>query len=227
MRKAMAIFAVLGVAGAAQADILISEILGSTESSDREYFEIVNTGNTAVDISGWSMEFWDSDFGSSGFGGTDGGSPYVFGSFVLNPGEVYTLGNGLAQGAYSNPPFSFNGSLQDNAIENGSYTAILVDALNNIMDVVFVTDGGAGDIANRAGSAITASLTAGPDGTFLPAGFARTDTVGGWSILAFNYADQADGSIFGGTPGINQIVPAPGAMALLGLGGLAVTRRRR
>lgn len=225
MHKAMAMVAVLGLAGAAQADILISEILGSTESTDREYIEIVNTGNTAIDITGWAIELWDSDAGGS-FGGSDGGAPYVFGAFVLNPGQVYTIGNAAAQGAYSNPPFSFNALLQDNAVENSSYTAILVDTLSNIIDAVFVTDGGAGDAANRAGTLIAPSLTVGPDGTFLPAGFARTDTVGGWSLVAFSYADQADGSIFGGTPGINQI-PSAGAMALLGLGGMVATRRRR
>lgn len=226
MRKALAVAAVLGLAGAAQADILISEILGSTESADREYIEIVNTGNTAVDLTGWALELWDSDAGAS-FGGADGGSPYVFGTFILNPGAVFTIGNTLAQGAYSDPPYHFDGLLQDNAVENSSYTAVLVDASNSIVDAVFVTDGGAGDAANRAGAAISVSLTVGPDGTFLPAGFARTDAVGGVAILNFNYADQANGTIEGGTPGINQLIPAPGTVALLGFGGLAAIRRRR
>lgn len=226
MRKALAIVAVLGLAGAAQADILISEILGSTESSDREYIEIVNTGAAAVDITGWALELWDSDFGGS-FGGMDGGAPYVFGAFILNPGAVYCIGNGLAQGAFADPPYHFDGSLQDNAVENSAYTAILVDALSNVVDAVYVSDGGVDDAANRAGAAISVSLTVGPDGTFLPAGFARTDAVGGAAILNFNYADQANGTIEGGTPGLNQLIPAPGTVALLGLGGLAATRRRR
>lgn len=225
MRSAFAIAAVIGLAGAANADVLISEILGSTESSDWEFIEIVNTGNTAIDISGWSIELWDSDAGS--IGGLDGGSPHVIGSAILNPGQVYVLGNALAQAGYSDPMYSFDASLPSNAVENSSYTAVLVDALSAVMDAVFVTDGGAGDMANRAGSAISTSLTVGPDGTFLPAGFARTDLSGGFAILGFNYADLANGTVTGGTPGINQIVPAPGAMALLGLGGLVVSRRRR
>ncbi len=224
MRKAMAIGAVLGLAGAANADVLISEILGSTSGSDWEYVEIVNTGNSAVDITGWTLELWDSDAAS--IGGADGASPYVFGAAVLNPGDVYVIGNGLAQAGYSNPMFSFNQTWGDNSVENSSYTAILVATGDVIMDSVFVNDGGDGDFANRAGAAITANLTAGPDGTFLPAGFARTDTLGGYSILFFDTTLLADGSIQGGTPGINQI-PTPGAIALLGLGGLVATRRRR
>ncbi|MBK7405527.1 MAG: lamin tail domain-containing protein [Phycisphaerales bacterium] len=226
MRTLAAIAAVAGIAAAANADVVISEILGSTSGTDWEYVEIANLGASPVDITGWTLELWDSDAGGS-YGGADGGSPHVFGAAVLNPGEVYVIGNGLAQSGFPSPPYSFNQSWGDNSVENSSYTAILTDAGSNPMDSVFVSDGGAGDSPNRAGTAYSPNLSVGPDGANLPAGFARTDAVGGAVFLYFDTTLLADGTTEGGTPGINQIVPAPGALALLGLGGLAATRRRR
>jgi hypothetical protein len=38
-------------------------------------------------------------------------------------------------------------SIPENGIENSSYTALLFDGANNVIDAVFVTDGGAGDAA--------------------------------------------------------------------------------
>ena len=224
MRAAIALAALAGSAAIANADVIISEMLGSTSGTDWEYVEIVNTGNVAVDTTGWKLELWDSDTGGS-FGGADGGSPHVFLGGILAPGAVYVIGNGLAQSGFPGPTYSFNQTWNDNSVENSSYTAILTDAASNPMDIVFVTDGGAGDSANRAGAAITPDMTVGPDGTFLPAGFARTDTLGGHVFLWFDTALLADGTIAGGTPGINQ-VPAPTSLALLGLGALVARRRR-
>lgn len=225
MRTLAAIAAVAGFAAAASADVVISEILGSTSGTDWEFVEIVNLGAAPVDITGWTLELWDSDAGS-GFGGADGSSPYDFGGTVLNPGDTFVIGNGPAMSGYPQPPYRFDQSWADNSVENSSYTAILADAGSGVMDSVFVTDGGDGDAANRAGASITPDMVVGPDGSFLPAGFARTDASGGHLILYFDTGMLADGTIQGGTPGINQI-PAPGALALLSLTGLGVARRRR
>jgi MYXO-CTERM domain-containing protein len=229
MRILTGLVAVAGIAAAANADVVISEILGSTSSSDWEFIELANGGGSSVDITGWSIELWDSDVGSSGYGGADGGSAYfVTGTIVLAPGETWVLGNDLAQGGFPQPPFRFDEGLQSNAVENSSYTAILADGSSAIMDSILAVDGDVDDLggANRAGSPITPGMTVGPDGDFLPAGWARTDLVGGHALLNFSTGDLADGSIEGGTPGIYQI-PAPGALALLGLGGMVAARRRR
>ncbi|HZW09049.1 MAG TPA: lamin tail domain-containing protein [Phycisphaerales bacterium] len=225
MRKLAALAVVAGLAGAASADVVISEILGSTSGTDWEYIEIVNLGAAPVDITGWTLELWDSDAGAS-FGAADGSSPYAFNGTLLNPGDTFVIGNGLAMSGYPQPPYRFDQAWADNSVENSSYTAVLADAASAVADAVFVTDGGAGDAPNRAGAGIAPSMTVGPDDTFLPAGFARTDAVGGHAILYFDTALLADGTIEGGTPGINQI-PAPGALALLSLGGLGAIRRRR
>jgi MYXO-CTERM domain-containing protein len=225
MQKLAALAVVAGLGAAASADVVISEILGSTSGSDWEYVELVNLGPAPVDITGWALELWDSDAGA-GFGGADGGSPYGIAGGLLNPGDTFVIGNSLAMNGYPQPPYRFDNAWADNSVENSSYTAILVDAGDSVIDSVFVTDGGDGDAANRNGIVLTPDMTVGPDGTFLPAGFARTDTVGGHAILFFDTALLADGTIEGGTPGINQI-PAPGALALLSLGGIAAIRRRR
>lgn len=207
-------------------DVVLSEILGNTSGSDWEFIELCNVSSSPIDITGWSVELWDSDTGGT-YGGADGSSPYrVAGSITLAPGQTYTFGNDLAIAGYPQPPFGFDTGLPANAVENSSYTAILVNASGGVIDSVFVTDGGAGDSANRAGSPITPSMTVGPDGANLPAGFARTDVVGGHVLLNFDTTLLADGTIVGGTPGICQI-PTPGATTLLACGSLLTLRPRR
>lgn len=219
--RTLAIAALAAAAGSANADILISEILGSTGGSDLEFIELVNTGAAPVDISGWSVELWDSDFAS--LGSSDGASPYfVPGGTTLAPGAVFTFSNALSDAGFGIIP---DAALPANAVENSSYTAVLADAGSSLIDAVFVSDGDVDDIANRGGSAISA-LTVGPDGSFLPAGFARTDVSGGFAILEFSNDNRGSFTLESGTPGVNQI-PAPATAALLGLGGLAAARRRR
>ena len=132
-----------------------------------------------------------------------------------------------AGGSYNGTPFSWDVLLGTNIVENSSYTAILEDGSGNAIFSAFVTDGGAGDFANQAGAAITPDITVGPDGTFTPAGFAVLDKNLNTTWLNFDTALLNDGTIAGGTPGVNQKIPTPGALALLGVSGLAATRRRR
>ncbi|MEM1329996.1 MAG: lamin tail domain-containing protein [Planctomycetota bacterium] len=223
MRTAFAIAAVAGIAAAANGQVVISEVLGSTSGSDWEFIELVNLGNSDVDLSGWTVELWDSDAGAQ-FGTGDGGAPYAF-SGILGAGDATARGNSLAFNGYG--AGNFDGTLQANAIENSSYTIVLADDLGNVVDAIFVNDGDAGDAANRAGSAVSVTATIGPDGSFLPAGFYRIDEAGNFGFLNFGTGDLNDGTLEGGTPGSNQIIPAPASVALLGLGGLAATRRRR
>ena len=108
-----------------------------------------NTGVGPVDISGWRIELWDSDSGSS-FGGADGGSPYLVpDGVVLGENQFFLFANSLAQTAYS---VNADVTLPDNAIENSSYTIVLRNAVDDVINTVFVTDGGEGDLANIVGA---------------------------------------------------------------------------
>lgn len=212
----IAIAMLIAAGSIASADIVINEVLGSTSGADSEFIELYNTGGGSVDLSNWSIELWDSDAGAQ-FGGSDGGSP-----FVINMGSIAAGGHFLISNALADSTYSVTGDMElPGSIENSSYTMVLRNAMGDLVNTIFVTDGGAGDAANIAGTFITPDLTFGPDGTFLPAGFYRvgdgSDTLG---LLEFGQPSPS------ATPGSANI-PAPAALAALGLGGLATARRRR
>ncbi len=219
MKFAIALASAAAVASVANADITINELLGSTSGADSEFIELYNTGDTAVDLTGWSIQLWDADIdaGGSGFGGSDGGAPFML-SGSIAAGDYYTLANALAQSTYS---FTADQLIGADSIENGSYTIILRDAMGTIVEAGFMTDGDAGDAANDAGSLITADWSFGPDGSFLPAGMYRVGD--GSSTLGLLEFGQPSPSA---TPDSANI-PAPSALALMGLGGLVAGRRRR
>ncbi len=213
--------------------VIINEILGSTSSFDWEFIELLNNSAVSVDITGWAVALYESDAGAS-FGGFDGSSPHaITGTVVLAPGQTYTMGGALAQtgfagGTYLGAPFNFDQLLPPNAIENSSYTAVLENAAGLNMFSVFATDGGVGDGPNQAGVAIVPDYSFGPDGTFVPAGAAVLNKNFDTIQLSFSTSGLAGGNIAGGTPGVDQKnIPAPGALMLAGVAGLAATRRRR
>ncbi len=206
------------VAPQAYADLFINEVLGSTVGTDAEFIELYNSGPAPVAIGGWQIELWDSDVGSS-YGGSDGGAPYtITAGAVLNPGDYYVLANDTFNTYYDSSVK--DQSIQENGIENSSYTIILTSSPGGpIVDSAFVTDGGAGDSANRAGAPILPSLTVGPDGTFLPAGFYRFGD-GGPTANLLEFQPQPSASATPGGPNI----PEPASLGLLALG-LLIRRR--
>ncbi|MGF1525627.1 MAG: lamin tail domain-containing protein [Candidatus Competibacterales bacterium] len=212
----------------AHAMVIINEVLGSTTGADSEFIELYNTSASAISIGGWSVELWDSDSGGA-FGNADGDSPYVIDAGAMIEGfGFYTLANGLAESLFA---FAADQSLPSNAIENSSYTIILADAANTALNSIFVTDGDAGDTANRAGTSITPDFAFGPDGTFLPAGFFR-EFDGADTLLLQSFSDFTDT----GTPGATNdpsvepplpSVPLPASLLLMMTGLWVMVARRR
>lgn len=164
------------------AQVVLNEVLGSTTSTDSEFIELFNAGGTAVDISGWMIKVYESDSGSQF--GTEDTNIEIPANVILPAGSFYLIGNARFESQYQIIP---DQSIPDNSIENSSYTIILKDENDIRENSVFVTDGGAGDQANDAGTVITPDLSVGPDGTFLPAGFSRdTDGANTAQILDFS-----------------------------------------
>ena len=209
--------AMLALAITANGAIVINEVMASTTSTDDEFIELYNTGASAVDISGWSIELWDSDAGTA-YGLPDGGSPYVIPAATsLAAGDWFLMANPEFLTNYTAVPDMM---LPANAIENSSFTMILKDASLNPINSLFMTDGGVGDSANDAGTPITPDLTFGPDGTYLPAGCYRVGD-GGPTLAALEFSPQPAPSA---TPG-GANLPEPASLLLLGLAGLLIRRR--
>lgn len=176
----------LASAQPAAAQVVINEVLGSTTGADSEFIELFNTGPGTVEIGGWQVELWDSDSGAA-FGGADGASPYVVPAGVtLEAGRFFLFANSLAQSIYN---VTADVTLPDNAIENSSYTLALRNAAGDLVESIFVSDGGSGDLPDIAGSLITPDLAIGPDGSFLPAGFTRVPD-GGSQLALLEFSPQ-------------------------------------
>lgn len=204
---------------AASADILINEVLASTTGADSEFFELYNSGASPVDITGWTFAVYESDAGTA-FGTED--QLYTIGAFSISAGSYFTAANALTTSAFAITP---DETLPDNFFENSSSTYVLRDGSNNVINTIFMTDGGVDDAANILGTPIVADSSFGPDGSFFPAGFYRIgDGSSSLGLLEFGTVPAPTA-----TPGLAN-VPEPSTYAailgLLGLGYVMIRRRK-
>ncbi|MDX9910834.1 MAG: lamin tail domain-containing protein [Phycisphaerales bacterium] len=230
MQKAFALAALMGAAAAASADIRITEWMYNSDVG--EYFELTNTGNTAVDLTGW---VYDDDSrisspSSATGSSTEGLDLSSFG--LVQPGESVVVTEALAidfrdswnlpasvrvLGGYAN---NLGRADEINVFDNGGN---LVDRLT-FGDQAFP---GTIRTADRAGVPLSLAAL----GANAPAqwGFADVVTGGGPYDLSGVLGGQGYFTNTAGQPGNPGyfFVPAPGSVALLGLGALAAGRRRR
>lgn len=217
----------LGVAsGAASASVIFTEIfynLNGTESGATEWVEIYNSGASAVDMSGWVYGDSQDNLLAGGFGaGT-----------ILGAGEVAVLvfqDASVFQSIWGAGVRVINIDTQvtlANTASPTNETVALFDADMNLIDEVNyeTSTNGWPTAANGATISLLASALDG----------ALNDIGSNWSITQVGVNGGREALIL--NPDISNataldvssagVVPAPGAAALLGLGGLVAARRRR
>lgn len=201
MKTAMTIAALSLIAGVASADVFITEWMYSGEGG--EFVEFTNTGASAVDLAGWSYD----------------DSSVIPGEFALS--GVLAAGESLIITEDDAETFRAAWGLDASVQILGGYTNNLgrgdqINLFNAANDLVDTLTYGDQDIP---GSIRTQGASGNP-------GALGADDVLSWSLSfvgdGFGSYASANGDI--GNPG--SFVPAPGALALLGLGGLVARRRR-
>ena len=216
--KTTAIITLIAAAAASNAGIEITETWTgmSGEDGTADWIEVTYFGAGTFDTG----TIWYDDAGPSI---ADGGQ---LDSFVLSNGQsaVFLLDTEASDDIYANAADEFVAIW--GAVANLGYTngggglgqggdeANLLDAAGNVLDTLAYAS--SGDTATfEKINGVTRLSVAGENGAYASAEF-------------FNDNDAfGSGVFFGSLVGSPGVVPAPAAAALLGLGGLVATRRRR
>jgi hypothetical protein len=245
VKNALALFVVAGVAAAASAEvaqfggrIFIDARTGvqSTAPSGTELGTTVydNTGNAAnAAFSSTNLaNVWGDDFITTGTGTVDEFSFAVFnsgssaGALLTATAQVLFWDDTLAVSPFSPAGFQggFNGNINFGAgLNPGFYSIVTFTGLSglgiNLLDTynVFTQQ-----ITAKTGAANRLGIAS-----------LGTPTIGsGFSDFYQNPGSAGEGWYTSGTTVVNLanktvVIPAPGALAMLGLGGLVAGRRRR
>lgn len=223
--KLVAAMGLAGVCGAASADVVITEIfynLNGSESGATEWVEIYNNGGSDVDMSGWV-------YGDSQDGVFAGG--FAAGT-VLGAGEVAILtfqDESVFQSIWGAGIRVIQVDTQVSLANSASATnetVALFDASSVLVDEVnFEVGNGWPGSANGATISLDASAL----------DVSLNDLGSSWAITEIGVNGGREAFII--NPDIANasaldissagVVPAPGAIALAGLGGLLTGRRRR
>lgn len=210
--------AALTLSSAANAQVWITEVHPSGSGNApyaADFFEVTNTGSSAVDITGWRFDDNSNSFASAvaltGITSIPAGSSVIF---LESAAPATTIA------AFINAWF---GGTAPAGFLIGSYSGSGV-GLSTAGDAVNIFDSAGARVTGVAFGASTANVTfdnaAGLGSNTLP-----LPTISQLSVAGVNGAFSSTGTPPEvGSPGV---IPTPGVAALLSLGGLVATRRRR
>lgn len=200
----------LGLALTAPADLIISEIMSSSNHTNSfanaDWWELYNNGDAAVDLSTYSWDDNSATPGSADFNGA-----------TINPGQAIIIcGESTGQEAAWAMLWGISGvtviNLGNTEFQNFSSSG----------DTINIYDGASTLIASTTFGAATSGFTFEYDTDGNAMGLSVNGENG-----AFQATLDAGGDPDVGSPG--TVVPEPGTLAMLGLGGLlaAFARARR
>ena len=233
--------AAVGVAGSADAKVLITEVLANEVGSalTGEWVEIMNTGAAPVDVSNY--KFGDEE--TLG-GDTEAGGMFQFpANTLLAPGQVVVVANSAERflAVYGFKP-TFEAWL--NATVSGNNDPEVPDMLPylawvNPGEAINMANGNDQAILLDANDAVADALSWGNVVAFDPGISNNPGTLDGQSYYRLTLEDTNTAADWGltpdggtaatrSTPGVvTAVLPEPGTMTLVGLAGLACARRRR
>lgn len=227
MKRTLATLAGLGlISASASGGVIFTEIfynLNGTESGATEWVEIYNTTNATIDMSGWVYgDSQDNQFAGAFGAGTILGAGEVAVITFQNPDTFRSIwGQGITV-------FQIDTAVSlANTPNATNETIALFDAMGNLVDEVNFEANSNGWPGAANGASISL-LPSALDGSLNDIGANWVITTigvnGGREALILN-PDIANASALDISSA--GVVPAPGALALVGLGGLVGARRRR
>ena len=222
-----AALAVTAAGSLASADVIITEIfynLSGSEGGATEWIELHNTGNTAVDLTGWVYaDTQDGQFSD----------PLPAGSSIAAGGTAIIVAQSAATFASIWGPginvITYTGTLITlaNGASATNETVAIFDAANNLIDDVNfenATNGWPDDNLFSSIYLLPSALSSSANDIGSNWANSAVGIDGAYEALILN-PDISNASVRDvASPGL---IPSPGALALLGVGGLVATRRHR
>ncbi|MCC6680582.1 MAG: PEP-CTERM sorting domain-containing protein [Phycisphaeraceae bacterium] len=227
----------LGLAGATRAAVINEIRIDQPSSDNSEFFELY--GSPGESLAGLAYIVIGDGTGGSGVIerviDLNSFAIPASGFFLdINPANVYSV---TGDTTLSNDTFENSDNVTHLLVSgfsgaNGNDLDINDDGVldstpwTSIIDGLSIIEEANPPAATEYSYAASLGLpVVGPDGAFAPGLVYRSPDGGAWLIGAFDPADVTPGA-YTGTPGTTNVIPEPASLALIGLGAVAMLRRR-